>query len=54
MSTEPPPIKVTKTAAKTISEEKVIENAKTGNVTAVVAVMYLNGKCKVNLYNTDS
>ena len=40
MSTGPRPIKVTSTAAKTISgEEKAIENAKTGKVTAVVAVM---------------
>ena len=51
MSTEPRPIKVTSSAAKTISsEEKTIENAKTGKVTAGVAVMYLNGKSKVNLY----
>ena len=50
MSTEPHPIKVTRTAAKTISgKEKAIENAKTGKVAAVVMVMYLTGKTKVNL-----
>jgi hypothetical protein len=44
-STEPRPIKVTRTAAETISgEQKAIENAKTGKVIAVVAIMYLNGK----------
>jgi hypothetical protein len=54
MSTEPRPIKVTKTAAKTISgEEKAIENTKTGKVTVVVAVMYLNDKSKVNLHNAN-
>ena len=54
MSTEPHPITVTRTAAKTISgEEKAIENAKTGKVTAVVAVMYLNGKSKVSLQNAN-
>ena len=55
MSTKPRPIKVTSTATKTISgEEKAIENAKTGKVTAVFAVMYLNGKTKVNLHNANS
>jgi hypothetical protein len=55
MSSEPRPIKDTSTAAKTISRvEKAIENAKTGKVTAVVAVMYLNGDSKVNLHNANS
>ena len=55
MSTEPCPIKVTSTATKTISgEEKAIEKAKTGKVTAVVTVMYLNGKIKVNLHKDNS
>ena len=55
MSTEPHPITVTRTAAKTISgEEKAIENAKTGKVTAVVAVMYLNGKSKGNFQKANS
>jgi hypothetical protein len=55
MSTEPRPIKVTRTAAETISkEQKAIENAKTGKVTAVIAVMYLNGKTKVNLHSAGS
>jgi hypothetical protein len=50
MSTEPRPIKVTRTAAETITgEQKAIENAKTSKVTAVVAVMYLKGKTKINL-----
>jgi hypothetical protein len=54
MSTEPHPIKVTSTASKTISdEEKAIKNAKTGKVTAVVAVMYLNGKSKIDLHNAN-
>ena len=54
MSTEPHPIKVTRTAAETISgERKAIENAKTGKVTAVVAVMYLKGKTKVNLSSAN-
>ncbi len=53
--TEPYPITVTRTAAETISgERKAIENAKTGKVTAVVTVMYLNGKTKVNLLSTNS
>ncbi len=50
----PSPIKVTRTAAETISgEEKAIENAKTGKVTVIVAVMYLNGKTKVNLRSAN-
>jgi hypothetical protein len=54
MSTEPCPIKVTSLPNKTISgNEMAIENAKTGKVTAVVAVMYLNGKSKVNLHNVN-
>ncbi len=32
----------------------MIENAKTGKVTAVVAVMYLKGKTKVNLRSANS
>jgi hypothetical protein len=55
MSTEPRPIKVTRTAAEAVSgERKAIENAKTGKVTAVIAVMYLNGKIKVNLRSANS
>jgi hypothetical protein len=54
MFIEPHLIKVTSTAAKTIiGEEMAIENAKTGKVTAVVAVIYLNGKSKVNLQNAN-
>jgi hypothetical protein len=45
MTMESFPIKVTNIANKTISgDEKAIENAKTGKVTAVVVVMYLNRK----------
>jgi hypothetical protein len=41
MSTKPRLIEVTRLADKTITgDEKKIENAKTGKVTAVVAVMY--------------
>jgi hypothetical protein len=36
-----------------VARKKAIENAKTGKVTAVVEVMYLNGKSKVNLQNTN-
>jgi hypothetical protein len=55
MSTEPRPIKVTRTATEAISgEQKAIESAKTGKVTAVVVVMYLNGKTKVNLGSANS
>ncbi len=55
MSTEPRPIKVTRTATETISgDQKAIESSKTGKVTAVVAVMYLNGKTKVNLHPKKS
>jgi hypothetical protein len=55
MSTEPRPIKVTRTAAEAISgERKAIENTKTGKVTAVVAIMYVNGKTKVNLRSANS
>ncbi len=54
MSTEPHPIKVTRTVTKTISgDQKAIEGAKTGKVTAVIAVMYLNGKTKVNLCSAN-
>jgi len=54
MSTEPRPIKVTRTATETINgDQKAIESAKTGKVTAVVAVMYLNGKTKVNLHSSN-
>ena len=54
MSTEPRPIKVTRSATETISgDQKAIESAKTGKVTAVVAVMYLNGKTKINLRSAN-
>ena len=54
MSTELRPIKVTRSATEIISgDQKAIESAKTGKVTAVVAVMYLNGKTKVNLRSAN-
>jgi hypothetical protein len=54
MSTESRQIKVTSLADKTISgNEKAIENAKTGKVVAVVTVMYLNGKSKINLHSAN-
>ncbi len=54
MSTEPRPIKVTRTATETINgDQKAIESAKIGKVTGVVAVMYLNGKTKVNLRSAN-
>ncbi len=54
MSTGPRPIKVTRTATETISgDRKAIESTKTGKVTAVVAVIYLKGKTKVNLCSAN-
>jgi hypothetical protein len=54
MSTEPCPIIVTRTATETINgDQKAIESAKTGKMTAVIAVMYLNGKTKVNLRSAN-
>ena len=51
--TEPRPIKVTTNLADAIisSNEKAIENAKTGKVTAVAAVMYLSKHNKSNLHS---
>jgi hypothetical protein len=55
MFTESRLIEVTSTATESISGEgKAIENAKTGKLTAVVAVMYLNGKTKVYLHSANS
>jgi hypothetical protein len=34
-------------------ERKAIENAKTGKVTAIGAVMYLNGETKINLRSAN-
>jgi hypothetical protein len=53
-STEPRLIKVTRTAAEASNgEQKAIENAKTGKVTAVVAVMYLNRGTNINLCSAN-
>jgi hypothetical protein len=55
MSTEPCPIKVTNSADGIISSnQKAIENAKTGKFTAVAAVMYRNRINKLNLRNANS
>ena len=54
MSTEPRPIKVTNLADEIISSnEKAIENVKTGKVTAVAAVMYLSKNNKSNLRSAN-
>ena len=55
MSTEPLPIKVNNLANESISSnEKEIENTKTGKVTAVAAVMSLNKSNKLILHNANS
>jgi hypothetical protein len=55
MSAEPRPIKVTNLADETINgDQKAIANSKTGTVTAVVVVMYLNGKSKINFHKANS
>jgi hypothetical protein len=54
MSPEPRQIKVTNLADEIISSnEKAIKNAKTGKVTAVVAVMYLDKNNKSNLHSAN-
>ncbi len=54
MSTEPRPIKVTNLADEIISSnEKAIENVKTGKATAVAAVMYLSKNNKSNLHSAN-
>jgi hypothetical protein len=54
MSTEPCPIKVTNLADGIISSnEKAIENAKTGKVTAVSVVVYLSKNNKSNLHSAN-
>jgi hypothetical protein len=46
-STQPPPIKVTDPVSNsTRADVKTLENAKTGKVTAVVAVMHLYDNAK--------
>jgi hypothetical protein len=55
MSMEPHPIKVTSLADGIISSNKqAIENAKTGKVTAVAAVMYLIKNDELTLHNANS
>jgi hypothetical protein len=54
-STQPCPIKVTDPVLNSSkADEKSLENAKTGKVTAVVAVMHIYGETKSNLLNTSA
>jgi hypothetical protein len=54
-STQPHPIKVTDPVPiSTRADEKALENAKTGKVTVVVAVMNICGNTKSNLPNTSA
>jgi hypothetical protein len=54
-STQPCPIKVTDPVPiSTRADEKALENAKTGKVTTVVAVMHIYGNTKSNLPNTSA
>ena len=54
MSTEPRPDKVTNLADEIISSnEKAIENVKTGKVTAVAPVMYLSKNNKSSLHSAN-
>jgi hypothetical protein len=54
-STQPHPIKVTDPVLiSTRADEKALENAKTGKVTAVVAVMQTYGNAKSDLPNTTA
>jgi hypothetical protein len=54
-STQPRPIKVTDPVSNSIrADEKAPENAKTGKVTVVVAVMHLYGNAKSSSINTNA
>ena len=54
VSTEPHPIKITNLADEIISSnEKAIENARTGKVTAVATVMYLDKNNRSNLCSAN-
>ena len=54
-STQPRPIKVTDPDPINIrADEKALENAKTGKVTVVVAVMHIFGETKSNSSNTNA
>jgi hypothetical protein len=54
-STQPRPIKVTDSfLITTRADEKALENAKTGKVTAAVAIMHIYGNTKSNLSNTSA
>jgi hypothetical protein len=54
-STQPHPIKVMEPVSNSIrADEKALENAKTGKVTMVVAVMHLYGNAKISSINTNA
>jgi hypothetical protein len=54
-STQPCPIKVMDPVPiSTRADKKALENAKTGKVTAVVAVMHIYGNTKSNLPHTSA
>jgi hypothetical protein len=54
-STQPRPIKVMDPVLISIrADEKALENAKTGKVSAVVMVMHIFGNTKGNLPNTSA
>jgi hypothetical protein len=54
-STQPHPIKVTDTVLNsTRADVKALENAKTGKVIAVVAVMHLHGNDKSSSINANA
>jgi hypothetical protein len=54
-STQPHPIKVIDPVSNsTRADEKALENAKTGKVTAVVVVMHLYGDSKSSSINTNA
>jgi hypothetical protein len=54
-STQPRPTKVMEPVSNSIrADEKSLENAKTGKVTVVVAVMHLYGNAKSSSINTNA
>jgi hypothetical protein len=54
-STQPRPIKVTDSVLHSDrADEKALENAKTGKVTAVVVVMHLYGNAKSRSINNNA
>ncbi len=54
-STQPRPIKVTDPVSNSIrADEKALENAKTGKVTTIVAIMHTYGNAKSSSMNTNA